>query len=111
MPWNTIFSWDISLYERDVNTVIMRSNPNAMLICIKYRFKVSVRSFCFTRKSLILWYCGKTIHPSAQSGELENVRQYSFQEENNILPKHVSRKQYPTKQAFTIYLQLIHTLL
>ena len=26
-----------------------------------------VRSFCFTRRSLILWYCGKTIHPSEPS--------------------------------------------
>ncbi len=26
---------------------------------------LSIRSFCFTRRSLILWYCGKTIHPSA----------------------------------------------
>ncbi len=25
----------------------------------------SVRSFCFTRRSIILWFSGKTIHPSA----------------------------------------------
>ena len=24
-----------------------------------------IGSFCFTRRSLKMWYCGKTIHPSA----------------------------------------------
>ncbi len=37
-------------------------NNKKKILCL--HTTMDIRSFCFTRRSLILWYCGKTILPS-----------------------------------------------
>ena len=48
---------------------ILRLTPDFEILRLTYDFKtlrLIIRSFCLTRRSLILCYCGKTFHPSVK---------------------------------------------